>query len=265
MSDLQAVIKWNIFSFPVVRPKPTAPIFKTNQQLQLAFRHCTVWSLYAALVLLTARLEGGVGGGYISQISLHVFSCWKLPRTTDWCKPEETQESEHKIFRWMRIILHQSHQTQTGIYWDQFWCQKKKKKIRHDSHVWGSVSLTFPLCHFSVKAGETQIFSLIDWVWLCWFEQLRQTFSPQWWNSFIFTHMPLHCVASVSHPHPFYLLKISTGQMDTDASTSVSWQISLFCWSHHPAHIYLKYLEQKGCLEFQHSVIQLRLGCRWKI
>lgn len=154
--------------------------------------------------------------------------------------------------------------SQTGIYWDQFWCQKKKK-IRHDSHVWGSVSLTFPLCHFSVKAGETQIFSLIDWVWLCWFEQLRQTFSPQWWNSFIFTHMPLHCVASVSHPHPSYLLKISTGQMDTDASTSVSWQISLFCWSHHPAHIYLKYLEQKVCLEFQHSVIQLRLGCRWKI
>lgn len=143
--------------------------------------------------------------------------------------------------------------------------KKKKKKIRHDSHVWGSVSLTFPLCHFSVKAGETQIFSLIDWVWLCWFEQLRQTFSPQWWNSFIFTHMPLHCVASVSHPHPSYLLKISTGQMDTDASTSVSWQISLFCWSHHPAHIYLKYLEQKGCLEFQHSVIQLLLGCRWKI
>lgn len=140
-----------------------------------------------------------------------------------------------------------------------------KKKIRHDSHVWRSVSLTFPLCRFSFKAGETQIFSLIDWVWLCWFEQLRQTFSPQWWNFFIFTRMPLHCVASMSHPHPSYLLKISTGQMDTDASTSVSWQVSLFCWSHHPAHIHLKYLEQKGCLEFQHSAIQLRLGCRWKI
>lgn len=81
--------------------------------------------------------------------------------------------------------------------------KKKNKKIRHDSHVWGSVSLTFPLCHFSVKAGETQIFSLIDWVWLCWFEQLRQTFSPQWWNSFIFTHMPLHWVWVTPTP-PIY-------------------------------------------------------------
>lgn len=162
MSDLQAVIKWNIFSFPVVRPKPTAPIFKTNQQLQLAFRHCTVWSLYAALVLLTARLEGGVGD------TCHKCPCMCSPAES--CQEPQTDVNQRKprkvSIKYLGecVLFYISHQTKTGIYWEQFWCLKKK--IRHDSHVWGSVSLTFRLCHFSIKAGETQIFSLIDWVWL---------------------------------------------------------------------------------------------------
>lgn len=69
-----------------------------------------------------------------------------------------------------------------------------------------------------------------------------------------------HSAASTTH-HPLAilcLLKMRTRQMDADASTSVSWQTSLFCRSRCSAHIHFEIFRAKrlfGVWAFYYSAL----------
>ena len=121
--------------------------------------------------------------------------------------------------------------TNTG--W-MFW--KAEEYIEHDSSVGVPLSLTLLVCNVT----DSKIFSwLIDSiVWTA-----EATFSPHDEMS----SLSLPTCHSASMTHPLHSLRRIRGQMDPDASMWLSWQTSLLCRSRRPAHIYLKYLERKGC------------------
>lgn len=185
-------------------------------------------------------------------------------------KPEES--ASEVSMRYLGIFHQNPSLVQSAMFWSETWCKQRwKTHIAWFHSVWASLSLALYHCNWSITASDSKDIQP-DWLSLTPLIWAAEAVEPRLAHMmkfllYLYPHAtPQRCQYESSPPQPpLYLLKRRTGQMDTDASMSVSWQTSLFCRSRRPARIHLKYLEQKGCLEFEHSIIQLWLDCRWKI
>lgn len=145
---------------------------RLNQSATLAgsplLHHCTLFSLYAALIDPQAGLPTGWESRACSQMCSPAESCQE-PQTDT--KPEETHDEFYNMQEVVnqetfRYILTSIYFTSTPLTldWSSFWLSQQSLNQNQDllrpvlmqSSAWASLSLTLQHCLLRIKARDTQ-------------------------------------------------------------------------------------------------------------
>lgn len=207
-----------------------------------------------------------------------IFSCyWKLPRTTYWLQTigylgfdgcltsRRLSASSERLVRYFFInvlcgLTHFAVWTKTRPDWNQV-AGKQCWKM-HPAWVQCVGIYFFTVITASFKGRDTRKYS----AWLMEFDAIDLKI----WGSTttVSSHDEIPSLSlPTRHPTvwviPLYLLWMRTGQMDTDASMSVSWQKWLLCQSRRPGSHPFGTFRPKRL--FERSIIQLWLSYRRKV